>query len=258
MTQKRLFLLISGSLFGVVAFLLFIVSINLGLVLSKGVSALPDIRMLETYYPNQSTRIFDRYNNLIANIHGDEDRIVVPLSQISPHIQHAVMATEDTRFYHHHGVDLKGTSRAIFSNARGGNVQGGSTITQQLVKNLFLTSERSYTRKLVEAMLAMRVEQHYSKQKIMEMYLNQVYWGNQSYGIEKAARRYFKKPASDLTIAESALLAGLLKAPEGLSPFAYPKAARLRQIEVLGKLYRYGYYHPNTAARRSKNTAPFK
>lgn len=226
---------------GVVFFLL-IVSVLIGLIISKSTDQLPDIKILETYRPNESTQIFDRNGTLIANIHGDEDRVVVPLRQISPNIQRAVMAIEDNRFYEHNGVDPRGTLRAFMANlSADDNVQGGSTITQQLVKNLFLSPEKSYTRKIAEAILALRVEKHYSKDRILEMYLNQVYFGNLSYGVEKAARRYFKKPAKRLTLAESALLAGLLKAPEGLSPYAYPKAAKKRQIEVLDKMVEYGY-----------------
>lgn len=242
--QNRIGTILILGVLGVLVFFLFLMSVNFGFVLAKGASALPDIRLLEDWRPNQSTRIFDRKGNLIANIHGDEDRVVVPLSEISPNIQRAVMAIEDNRFYQHDGVDIRGTFRALMQNVRGGDVQGGSTLTQQLVKNLFLTPERSMGRKLAEALLALRVERYYDKNKILEMYLNQVYWGNQAYGIEKAARRYFRKPASDLTVAESALLAGLLKAPEGLSPFAYPKAARKRQIEVLDSMLHYGYITP--------------
>ncbi|HEY5747874.1 MAG TPA: PBP1A family penicillin-binding protein, partial [Chryseolinea sp.] len=155
-----------------------------------------------------------------------------------------VMAIEDNRFYQHNGVDIRGTIRAASANLRGDDVQGGSTLTQQLVKNLFLSPERAITRKLAEAILSMRVERQYDKNKILEMYLNQVYWGNQSYGIEKAARRYFKTSARDLTIGQSAILAGLLKAPEGLSPYAYPEAARKRQQEVLGAMVTFGYITP--------------
>jgi len=223
-------------------FFFLIISVVIGLVISKSTSQLPDIKILETYRPNESTQIFDRSGVLIANIHGDEDRVVVPLKQISPNIQRAVMAIEDNRFYEHSGIDPRGMARAFIANVSADeNIQGGSTITQQLVKNLFLTPEKSYTRKLAEALLALRVEKHYSKDKILEMYLNQVYFGNLSYGIEKAARRYFKKPAKRLTIAESALLAGLLKAPEGLSPYNYPQAARNRQVEVLDKMVEYGF-----------------
>jgi penicillin-binding protein 1A len=239
--QNRLFSTIVLGLLAVVVFVLFLLSVELGYVMAEGATTLPDINMLKDWHPNESTRIFDRNGTLIANIHGDEDRVVVPLSDISPNIMRAVMAIEDNRFYEHSGVDVRGTIRAFVANAKGSDVQGGSTVTQQLVKNLFLTPERSITRKLAEAILAVRVEKAYPKDKIMEMYLNQVYWGNHAYGIEKAARRYFKKPASDLSVAESALLAGLLKAPEGLSPFAYPQAARRRQTEVLGKMVDNGY-----------------
>jgi len=239
--QQRVAMIITLSTLALIVFILFLLSVNIGLILAKGTSSLPDIKILENYHPSQSTRIFDRYGQLVANIHGDEDRVVVPLSKISPNIQRAVMAIEDNRFFQHNGVDIKGTFRALATNIKGGDVQGGSTVTQQLVKNLFLSPERSYSRKLAEALLALRVEKHYSKEKIMEMYLNQVYWGNQAYGIEKAARRYYRKPASELSIAESALLAGLLKAPEGISPYSYPEAARHRQLEVIGKMLENGY-----------------
>ncbi|MEB3205728.1 MAG: PBP1A family penicillin-binding protein [Vampirovibrionales bacterium] len=241
---SRLGILAGLVLLLVTILLMFLVSVNLGFILAKGASALPDVRLLMQWQPSQSTRIFDRDGELIANIHGDEDRVVVPLKDISPNICRAVMAIEDNRFYTHNGIDIRGTARAIVQNLKGGDMQGGSTLTQQLVKNLFLSPERSIGRKLAEALLALRVEQYYDKNRILEMYLNQVYWGNQAYGIEKAARRYFKKSASELTIAESAQLAGLLKAPEGLSPFHYPQAARKRQLEVLEAMVKFGYITP--------------
>lgn len=241
LVQARVSWLVLLSILALISFVLFLLAINLGVILAKGSETLPDIRILENYHPNQSTRIFDRNNDLLANIHGDEDRVVVPLSSISTNIQRAVMAIEDNRFYQHNGVDVRGTIRALATNVRGGDVQGGSTLTQQLVKNLFLSPERSYSRKLAEAVLSLRVEKYYSKDKILEMYLNQVYWGNRAYGIEKAARRYFNVPASDLSISQAALLAGLLKAPEGLSPFKYPKAAKKRQLQVIQKMKEYGY-----------------
>lgn len=239
--QDRLGLIIVITVASVFTFLLFLLSVNLGFVMASAAAALPNVSLLKDWRPYESTRIYDRNGTLIANIHGDEDRVVVPLKEISPNIQRAVMAIEDNRFYQHNGVDLRGTLRAATANFRGEDVQGGSTLTQQLVKNLFLTPERHLTRKIAEALLAMRVERHYDKNTILEMYLNQVYWGNQSYGIEKAARRYFKKSAKDLDIAESALLAGLLKAPEGLSPYAYPDAARKRQLEVMRAMVTFGY-----------------
>lgn len=241
LVQDRIGVLLIVIVMAIITFLIFLLSVNIGFVFAKSAAALPDVGKLEQWRPYESTRIFDRNGTLIANIHGDEDRVVVPLSEISPNIQHAVMAIEDNRFYEHGGVDFRGTARALVQNAKGGEIQGGSTLTQQLVKNLFLSPERSVTRKLAEAILAMRVEHHYDKRRIMEMYLNQVYWGNQSYGIEKAARRYFKTGAKDLTIAQAALLAGLLKAPEGLSPYTYGDAARERQLEVIGKMVDNGY-----------------
>ncbi|MEB3288031.1 MAG: transglycosylase domain-containing protein [Vampirovibrionales bacterium] len=241
LVQDRIGVMMIITVMAIITFLLFLLSVILGFIVAKGAASLPDVRTLEEWRPNESTRIFDKNGVLIANIHGDEDRVVVPLSEISPNISRAVMAIEDNRFYEHSGVDVRGTMRAFAQNVKGGDVQGGSTLTQQLVKNLFLTPDRKITRKVAEAILAMRVENHYDKNRILEMYLNQVYWGNQSYGIEKAARRYFRHAAKELTIAESALLAGLLKAPEGLSPYVYPKAARLRQLEVLGKMRENGY-----------------
>jgi penicillin-binding protein 1A len=242
--QDRLGLFIILSVVAIFTFLLFLLSVNLGFVLAKAASALPNVSVLSEWHPYETTRIYDKNSTLIANIHGDEDRVVVPLKDISPNIQRAVMAIEDNRFYQHNGVDMRGTLRAAAANFHGDDVQGGSTLTQQLVKNLFLTPERAMTRKIAEALLAMRVERHYDKNKILEMYLNQVYWGNQSYGIEKAARRYFRHSARDLTIGESAILAGLLKAPEGLSPYVYKEAARKRQLEVLGAMVTFGYITP--------------
>jgi len=242
--QDRLGLFIIVAVVAIFTFLLFLLSVNLGFVLSKAASALPNVKVLSEWHPYETTRIYDKNSTLIANIHGDEDRVVVPLKDISPNIQRAVMAIEDNRFYQHNGVDMRGTLRAASANIRGDDVQGGSTLTQQLVKNLFLTPERALTRKIAEALLAMRVERHYDKNKILEMYLNQVYWGNQSYGIEKAARRYFHHSARDLTIGESAMLAGLLKAPEGLSPYVYKDASRKRQLEVLGAMVTFGYITP--------------
>jgi penicillin-binding protein 1A len=239
--QRRVWFVVGASLLVLLVVFLFLISVELGIVLFKANEALPDIKLLENWRPNESTRIFDRTGTLIANIHGDEDRVVVPLSDISPNVMRAVMAIEDNRFYQHGGVDVRGTVRALVQNLKKDDVQGGSTVTQQLVKNLFLTPERSLNRKIAEAILSVRVERAYPKNRIMEMYLNQVYWGNQAYGIEKAARRYYKKAARDLTIAEAALLAGLLKAPEGLSPFHNWEAAKARQLDVLQKMVEYGY-----------------
>ncbi len=240
-TQNRWgnFLLLAGM--GIMILSLFLVSVNLGFVISNSLKKLPNLNRLSEWHPAESTQILDRYGNLIANISGDEDRTVKALNQISPYLPRAIMAIEDNRFYHHGGVDVKGTVRAIVSNLKGGEVQGGSTLTQQLIKNLYLSSERSLGRKLAEALLATRIEKLYDKNKILELYLNVVYWGNQAYGAEKASQRYFNKSAKDLSLAQAALLGGLLKAPEGLNPYVFPKAAKERQVLVLNAMLHFGF-----------------
>jgi len=225
--------------------LLLAITLTISVYLTKAVtdfsSELPDVSLLKENKSDQTTLIYDINNKLVANIHGDEDRVVVPLNKISPYLQRAVISIEDNRFYEHGGIDPVGTLRAAAKNFSGDSIQGGSSLTQQLVKNSFLSPEKSIKRKFIEAILAVRIERLFNKDKILEMYLNQIYWGNLSYGAEKAARRYFKIPASDLDLAQSALLAGLIKAPEGYSPYTSFKAAKLRQKIVLQRMEYYGY-----------------
>ncbi|OGH97366.1 MAG: hypothetical protein A2104_10575 [Candidatus Melainabacteria bacterium GWF2_32_7] len=236
--NRTLVMIMLGTLLAVT----FLISMTFTFKTIQLASELPDADMLKAHKPDQATLIYDINNKLIANIHGDEDRVLVSLDKISPYLQRAVIAVEDNRFYSHKGIDLIGTIRAGFNNFSGdGSIQGGSTLTQQLVKNSFLSPERSFKRKLIEAILAIRVEKNFTKDKILEMYLNQIYWGNLSYGAEKAARRYFKKSASKLDLAESALLAGLIKAPEGYSPYRNFEGAKFRQKLVLERMEHYGY-----------------
>lgn len=239
-----------GGMF-VVVFVIFLFSVNLGLIVSNSVAKLPNVSKLDEWHPAESTRLYDRNGNLMANISGDEDRTVMPLERISPYLPRAIMAIEDNRFYHHSGVDTRGTLRAIASNLKGGEVQGGSTLTQQLIKNLYLSSERSLGRKITEALLATRIEKLYDKDRILELYLNIVYWGNQAYGAEKAARRYFNISAEELTLGQAALLAGLLKAPEGLNPYVFPEAAKKRQLIVLGAMNHFGFITADQAEAAS-------
>ena len=222
--------------------LFFIMSAFLTIYLVKVLNNAPDVELLELYYPDQTTQIFDKYNNLVASVHGDEDRVSVMLKDISRDLQLAVIAIEDKRFYQHNGIDLMGTIRAFRSNiSNDDSLQGGSTITQQLVKNSFLTSQRSLKRKFLEAVLAVKVEKYFSKDEILEKYLNIIYWGNRSYGIEQAARKYFNKPAKNLNLAEASLLAGLIKAPELYSPYSNLQLAKQRQKIVLEKMLEAGY-----------------
>lgn len=166
-----------------------------------------------------------------------ENRVQVPIEQIPPLTRKAFIAVEDARFFKHHGLDLPGIARAIVKNIRAGKiVEGGSTITQQTAKNLYLTREKTFLRKFKEAWLALQLERKYSKEQILEMYLNQVYFGEGAYGIEVAARTYFGKPAGELDLAESAMLAGLLKAPNNYSPFQNWEAAKDRQKTVLDRM----------------------
>lgn len=203
---------------------------------------LPDIRSLENYAPVQSIKIYDRDDKLVAAISADEDRRPVKLAQISPAMRKAMIGAEDHDFYHHGGINPSSIFRAMIANLKAHRiVEGGSTITQQLVKNLFFPGERrTYNRKIKEFFLANEVDQKYPKDKILEMYLNQIYFGNQSYGIESAAQRYFNKPASKLTMGESTFLAGLVRSPSFLSNPMHRDQAFARQHEVLNEMVSYG------------------
>jgi 1A family penicillin-binding protein len=198
---------------------------------------LPDVRQLRSFSPTETTFIYDIKGKLLASIHGEANRQVVPLDRISPNLKRAVLASEDGHFYSHHGINPSGVGRALVVNLVAGGVkEGGSTITMQLVKNLFLSHKRAFTRKIAEAVLAIRLEQILGKNEILEMYLNQVYWGHNNYGAQTAARTYFNKSAEFLTLGESAMMAGLIQAPEEFSPFVSMKKAKQKQREVLGRM----------------------
>lgn len=199
---------------------------------------LPNIDSLNTYLPSESTILYFADGKILARFHQEENRQVIPLSRISPYFQKAVVATEDTRFYNHHGLDFNGIFRAAVKNfAYGRVVEGGSTVTQQLARNIFLTRKRTLFRKLSEALLALQIERHYTKEEILELYLNQVYLGHNAYGIESAANLYFGKHAAELDLAESAMIAGLVRGPEIYSPYRNFKGAKIRQIYVINKLF---------------------
>jgi 1A family penicillin-binding protein len=198
---------------------------------------LPDVRQLRNFFPSETTYIYDINGKLLTSLHGEANREVMSLDRISPDLKRAVLASEDSHFYDHHGINPSGVGRAFMANlAAGGVREGASTITMQLVKNLFLTQKRAYTRKLAEGVLAIRLEQILTKDQILEMYLNQVYWGHNNYGVQTAARSYFDKSAEILNLAESAMMAGLIQAPEVFSPFANMKLAKVKQREVLGRM----------------------
>jgi len=215
--------------------------------------SLPSVTALETLQPIQGTKIYDDNDEPITELHV-ERRILVPLAQIPQSLRDAILATEDRRFYSHWGIDPVGVARAIIQNYRRGRiVEGGSTITQQLTKVLFLTPDKSLERKIKEAVLALELERRYSKDRILEMYLNQVYFGHGSYGVEAAARAYFGKSVSELTVRESALIAGLPRAPTNYSPFDRPEAAKRRREVVLRRLVDFGSIKDEEAKRLAKS-----
>ena len=224
----------------------------------KELKELPDVTALERYEPIEAIQIFDRNDRLVCTVEGDEDRRVVPLNQVSTQMQQAILAAEDRHFYEHHGINVLSICRAMLANLQAGHiVEGGSTITQQLVKNLFFDEpRRNIERKVKEAFMAWELERRYSKDKILELYLNQVYFGNGGYGIERAASRYFDKSAAALNLAESAFLAGMVKAPSELS--ANKDAAIARQREILSKMTEYGYITPKQAESARKQKLTFK
>ncbi len=216
---------------------------------------LPDVTVLRNYIPSETTYIYDIKGKVLASIHGEANREVVPLDKISPDMKRAVMAIEDSHFYYHHGINFSSVGRAVLVNWQRGSVaEGGSTLTMQLVKNIFLSQQRKFSRKVAEAVLAIRLEQILTKNQILEMYLNQVYWGHNNYGVQTAARTYFGKPAANLNLAESAMMAGMIQAPTSYSPFVNLKLAKQRQEIVLARMRELGWITPQqeAAARQEK------
>jgi penicillin-binding protein 1A len=206
---------------------------------------LPDVRVLQNYAPSETTHIYDINGRPLASLHDEANREVMPLDQISPHLKRAVVASEDSNFYTHKGIYPVGVLRALVANLENkSTVEGGSTITMQLVKNLFLSPERKFSRKLAEAVLAIRLEQILTKNQILELYLNQIYWGHNLYGVETAAKSYFNKSAANLTLAEAAMMAGMIPAPENYSPFINYENSKKRQLTVLARMREIGWITP--------------
>jgi membrane peptidoglycan carboxypeptidase len=202
--------------------------ISLGGMIAIFSIGLPDVTDLENITAAQSTSIYDREGNLLYTIHGEENRQYVPLSEISKSLVDASIAIEDDIFWEHKGFDVFAIGKAVMYEAFGvGTARGGSTITQQYVKNAFLSSERSYIRKIKEIILAIRLEGAYDKEKIIELYLNRIPYGNNAYGAQKAAEIYFNKDAKDLTLAESSILASLPQAPSRYNPYGNNRFSHL-------------------------------
>ena len=224
--------------------LLGLVAIGIALamiVLALAYPNLPSLEVLTDYRPKIPLRVYTSDGYLIGEF-GEERRAVISIQDVPPVMKHAILAAEDDRFYQHGGVDYLGILRAAAANlAGGGKRQGASTITQQVARNFFLTGEKTYTRKLYEALLSFKIENNLSKDQILELYLNQIFLGQRAYGFAAAAQIYFGKPLKDISIAEAAMLAGLPKAPSAYNPIVNPKRARIRQQYVLRRMHDLGY-----------------
>ncbi|MBI5416430.1 PBP1A family penicillin-binding protein [Candidatus Poribacteria bacterium] len=202
---------------------------------------LPKVSMLEEYKPSLVTRIYDINGEVIGEFF-EEKRILVPLRKIPKHMVQALIATEDSEFYKHKGINFKGIFRAIVNDIiHMGAVQGGSSITQQLVKNIFLSREKTIARKIKEIMLSLQIEREYSKDEILEIYLNHIYFGSGAYGVEAASRVYFGKHIEDLPLEECAILAGLPRAPQNYSPYINIERSLARRNWVLHRMHQMQY-----------------
>ncbi len=202
---------------------------------------LPTLETLQDYRPPTVTVVYDHKGELLGEIY-EKRRYVVPLEDIPEHVQDAFIASEDANFWNHPGVDPMGIVRAVLRNAlKGKKAQGASTITQQVARNFLLSSEKKYSRKIKEMILATRVEEAFTKEHILYLYLNQIYLGSGAYGVEAASRAYFDKHVQDITLAEAAMLAGLPQRPSDYSPHNHWEKARSRQMYVLGQMFDKGF-----------------
>ena len=231
-----------------------ILLITLGIITGTGLAALlivvfalamayPNLPALDTltdYRPKMPLRIFSADNVLIGEF-GEERRTLVHIKDIPNVMKKAVLAIEDDSFYEHSGVHYKGILRAALHNATGGARQGASTITQQVARNFFLSSEQTLKRKAYEVLLAWKIEKSLTKDQILEVYMNQIYLGQRAYGFSSAAQIYFGKDLKDISVAEAAMLAGLPKAPSAYNPVVNPKRARTRQQYILQRMHGLGY-----------------
>lgn len=217
---------------------------------------LPRSDTLESFRYQAATQIYDCHDESFAKLF-EQNRVPVSINEMSPYLQQAIIANEDTRFYSHLGIDPIGILRSLVRNIMAGEiVEGGSTVTQQLAREMFLSQERTMTRKMKEALLALVLEQKFSKEEILEAYLNQVYFGEGAYGVEAAAQVYFKKKARDLNLAESALIAGLARGPRLFSPYRSMDSAVARRAQVLAGMRDIGYIGTDEEAAANQETIP--
>lgn len=235
-----LFARIVLAMLGTICGLILIVILTIGFALAMAYPNLPDLDNLVDYRPKIPLRIFSADNVLIGEF-GEERRTLVRIKDIPEVMKKAVLTAEDDRFYEHGGLDYQGITRAVINNLSGGAKQGASTITQQVARNFFLSSEQTFKRKAYEALLAWKIERSLSKDQILEVYMNQIYLGQRSFGFSSAAQIYFGKKLNELSAAEAAMLAGLPKAPSAYNPVVNPQRARVRQQHILSRMHQLGY-----------------
>ncbi len=230
---------------------------------------LPDISDLEDYHPKLPLRVYSVEGDLIGEF-GEEHRTLTPIAEIPEVMKNAILAIEDARFFQHGGIDYIGMVRAALANVGRSKSQGASTITMQVARNVYLSSEKTFTRKIYEVLLTFKLEHTLSKDQILEIYMNQIYLGNRAYGFAAACETYFGKPLKDITVAEAAMLAGLPKAPSAYNPIKNPKRARVRQQYIIERMLDNGFIsaaqadaaksevlHVKTAATRTQVHAEY-
>jgi penicillin-binding protein 1A len=227
-------------LVGLIATGVITVVVLVGIALSVAYPNLPEIGGLMDYRPKLPMRVFSSDGVLLGE-YGEERRNFVPLAQIPKVMQHAVLASEDARFYEHSGVDIKGVLRAGLAQFNRSRSQGASTITMQVARNFYLSTEKTYTRKIYEMLLAFKMESLLTKDQILEVYMNQIFLGQRAYGFASASEIYFGKPLKDLSIAEAAMLAGLPQAPSAYNPINNPERAKNGQLRILDRMVDNGY-----------------
>jgi penicillin-binding protein 1A len=223
------------------------VMIMVAIALAVAFPNLPDISDLSDYRPKLPLRIFSSEGILIGEF-GEERRHLTPIKEIPKVMTDAVLAIEDARFYQHGGVDYKGVLRAAMANLGRVKSQGASTITMQVARNVYLSTEKTYTRKIYEILLTFKLEHMLTKDQILEIYMNQIFLGNRAYGFAAASEAYFDKPLKDITIAEAAMLAGLPKAPSAYNPIVNPKRAKSRQLHIIDRMLENGFITAAQAA----------
>ncbi len=229
----------------------------LAIALAVAFPNLPDISALSDYRPKLPLRVFSAEGDLIGEF-GEERRHLTPIAQVPKIMIDAVLAIEDARFFQHGGVDYKGVLRAALANLGRIKSQGASTITMQVARNVYLSSEKTYTRKIYEILLTFKLEHMLTKDQILEIYMNQIYLGNRAYGFAAASEAYFGKPLSEISLAEAAMLAGLPKAPSAYNPISNPKRARSRQLHIIERMEENGFITPTQAAAAKQEVLKIK